>query len=324
MIFGGEALELRSLQRWFERYGEEQPRLVNMYGITETTVHVTYREVGKRDAERGGSVIGVGLSDLRLYVLDERQQLAATGVVGELYVGGGGVGRGYLKRPELTATRFICDEYSGSVGGRLYRSGDLVRWDEAGGLEYVGRADEQVKIRGHRIELGEIEAALGAWRRCRKQWCWRGGGSGEKRLVAYVVAKEGAEPTINELRQWLKQTLPEYMVPAGFVFLEKLPLTTNGKINRNALPDEVNARPRMEEAYLAPRTADRGNSGPCLAGGVGARACGCRGQLLYARRRLDPQHTDRGESQPSGHSINSTTDLRVSDNLRSRERGRHN
>ena len=254
VIFGGEGLELRSLQQWFERYGEVRPRLVNMYGITETTVHVTYREVGKKDAARGGSAIGVGLSDLRLYVLDERQQLAATGVVGELYVGGGGVGRGYLKRPELTAERFICDEYSGTAGARLYRSGDLVRWDAAGDLEYVGRADEQVKIRGHRIELGEIEAALAAMAQVQEAVVLARESGGEKRLVAYVVAKEGTEPTVNELRQWLQQQLPAYMVPSGFVLLEKLPLTNNGKINKDALPVLDHQRTQIDEPYVAPRT----------------------------------------------------------------------
>jgi len=250
VIFGGEGLELRSLQGWFERYGEEQPRLVNMYGITETTVHVTYREVRKRDAERGGSAIGTGLSDLRLYVLDEQQQLAPTGVVGELYVGGGGVGRGYLKRPELTAERFICDEYSGVKGGRLYRSGDLVRWDANGGLEYVGRADEQVKIRGHRIELGEIEAALGALTSVQDAVVL----ARDERLVAYIVKASEEPPTHSELRSHLKKSLPDYMIPAVFVFIDSLPLTVNGKLDLKRLPTPDPVQMISEDTYVAPRT----------------------------------------------------------------------
>ena len=257
VIFGGEALELRSLRGWFGRHEEGRPRLVNMYGITETAVHVTYREIRPTDTERGESVIGVGLGDLRLYVLDARQQLAATGVVGELYVGGGGVGRGYLQRPELTAARYVCDGYSGVAGARLYRSGDLVRWSGAGELEYVGRADQQVKLRGHRIELGEIEAALVAMAQVQEAVVLvtaGSGGSGEQRLVAYVVATEGEEPSVNELRQWLQQRLPEYMVPAGFVLMEKLPLTTNGKLNKDALPVLDYQRTQIDEPYVAPRT----------------------------------------------------------------------
>ncbi|HEY6218024.1 MAG TPA: amino acid adenylation domain-containing protein, partial [Pyrinomonadaceae bacterium] len=161
VIFGGEALELSSLKPWVERHGAEAPQLVNMYGITETTVHVTYRRLQASEIEgASGKVIGQALDDLVLYILDEQMQVLPAGVAGEMYVGGAGLGRGYLGRPELTATRFVPDPYSGVAGARLYRTGDVGRYRASGELEYVGRADEQVKVRGHRIELGEIEAAL--------------------------------------------------------------------------------------------------------------------------------------------------------------------
>ena len=163
MIFGGEALEPSSLAPWFARHGDRQPRLVNMYGITETTVHVTYRLLAAADARPGaGSVLGVPIPDLSLDLLDRWGQPVPLGVAGEICVGGAGAARGYLDRPELTAERFVPDPFAASAlgGARLYRSGDLARRRPDGELEYLGRIDHQVKIRGFRIELGEIEAAL--------------------------------------------------------------------------------------------------------------------------------------------------------------------
>ena len=157
VVFGGEALQLQSLQPWFDRYGDATPRLINMYGITETTVHVTYRPITRADLDAdAGSVIGVPIPDLRVYLLDAHGQPVPTGVAGEMYVAGAGVADGYLKRPELTAQRFVPDPFH---GGRMYRTGDLARRLDGGELEYLGRIDQQVKIRGFRIELGEIEAA---------------------------------------------------------------------------------------------------------------------------------------------------------------------
>ena len=206
VIFGGEALEMSTLRGWFERHGEERPRLVNMYGITETTVHVTYRELKASDVE-GGSVIGGALGDLDVYVLDRHMRPVPEGVNGELYVGGAGVARGYLGRAELTAQRFVPHPYSRREGARLYRTGDVARWRD-GELEYQGRIDDQVKIRGFRIELGEIANAL------REQAGVRecvvvalGEGGEEKRIVAYLVADEGVNA--RELREALKQRLPE-------------------------------------------------------------------------------------------------------------------
>ncbi|HEX6747842.1 MAG TPA: amino acid adenylation domain-containing protein, partial [Longimicrobium sp.] len=231
VVFGGEALEPATLREWVERRGAETPRLVNMYGITETTVHVTYRRLTEADVFGGsGSPIGVRIPDLQLYVLDPALRPLPVGVPGELYVGGGGVARGYLNRPELTAQRFVENPFG---AGKLYRTGDRVRWLADGTLDYLGRLDEQVKIRGFRIELGEIEAAL-------RQApgvgdCTvivREDETGDRRLVAYVVGEAEAEA----LRDRLRQSLPEYMVPAAFVFMDALPLTANGKLDRKALP----------------------------------------------------------------------------------------
>src|SRR5207253_1503326 len=146
---------------WIERHGDSSPELINMYGITETTVHVTFKRVTSQEVEQdSGSLIGKQISDLQLYVLDEWMNAAPVGAAGELYVGGAGLARGYLKRPELTAQRFLPDPFGPSPGGRLYRTGDLARWREDEQLEYLGRADQQIKIHGYRIELGEIESAL--------------------------------------------------------------------------------------------------------------------------------------------------------------------
>ncbi|MCY1021700.1 non-ribosomal peptide synthetase [Pyxidicoccus sp. MSG2] len=251
VIFGGEALDPVSLKPWFERHGDQVPRLVNMYGITETTVHVTYRVMGEKDAKSASSVIGEAIGDLSLYVLDGRLEPVPRGVAGELYVGGAGVTRGYLKRPELTAQRFIPDPYGGQEGARLYRTGDLARVREDGELEYLGRMDQQVKVRGFRIELGEIEAELGGH---------PGVGQaavvalkdehGEARLVGYVVPRHPVTPA--ELRAHLQGRLPEYMVPSAFMMLKALPLTENGKLDRRALP-----APRPEVTDASERTPPR-------------------------------------------------------------------
>jgi acyl carrier protein len=244
------------LRGWFDRHGEEQPRLVNMYGITETTVHVTYRALGIADVERGvGSVIGRALPDLRLYVLDENQQLAPVGVAGELCVGGAGVARGYLNRAELTAERFVAERFGGWSGARMYRSGDLARYRSDGELEYLGRKDNQVKIRGHRIELGEIEAALNEQSGIRQSVVVvRTDESGAKQLVAYVVGS-GEEPVSqSELRGRLRQRLPEYMLPTVVVQLSELPLTTNGKLDHQKLPAVERQEREVRASYVAART----------------------------------------------------------------------
>ncbi|MFN6486361.1 MULTISPECIES: non-ribosomal peptide synthetase [unclassified Nostoc] len=252
VIFGGEALELKSLQPWFERHGDSSPQLVNMYGITETTVHVTYRPLSKADLDRTASVIGRPIPDLQVYVLDEYLQPVPIGVPGEMYVGGAGLTRGYLNRPELTAERFISSPFDNCK--KLYKTGDLARYLPDGELEYLGRIDNQVKIRGFRIELGEIEALItfhpAIWESIVTV---REDEPGDKRLVAYVVPQKEQSPTVPELRSFLKAKLPEYMMPSAIVLLESLPLTSNGKVDRRALPThELDST--LRELYVAPRT----------------------------------------------------------------------
>ena len=253
VIFGGEALELQSLRPWFDRHGDQTPRLINMYGITETTVHVTYRPLSKDDLE-AGSVIGVPIPDLQVYILDEQQQPVPVGVPGEMYVGGAGLARGYLRRPELTAERFIPNHLMGQEGGRLYRTGDLARFLPGRDIEYLGRIDQQVKIRGFRIELGEIESVLCRHSAVREAVVVaREDVPGVKTLVAYLVS-ESPTLEISELREHLKRKVPDYMVPATFVVLDRLPLTNNGKIDRNALPVPECHRPELADRYVPPRT----------------------------------------------------------------------
>lgn len=252
VVFGGEALDIRGLRPWFERHGDERPKLVNMYGITETTVHVTVRPLTRADTA-GGSVIGVPLPDLELHVLDPERRPTAMGETGELYVGGAGLARGYLNRPELTAERFVPSPFA--PGERLYRTGDLARRLENGELEYLGRGDQQVKIRGFRIELGEIESVLGDFPGVRAAVVIaRADAAGDKRLVAYLVCDPQRQPNAAQLREHAAARLPDYMVPAAFVWLERLPLTAHGKIDRAALPEPPAQRPDLASPYVAPRT----------------------------------------------------------------------
>ena len=254
VIFGGEALELQSLRPWVARYGDESPQLINMYGITETTVHVTYKRIRRADIEdASGSLIGSAIPDLRLYVLDSALEPVPLGVRGELYVGGAGLARGYLGRAEITADRFVPDPFGQQSGARLYRTGDQVRWSAAAELEYIGRIDNQVKVRGFRIELGEIESMLAGHPEVREAIVLARTDEGaEKRLVAYVVARDGDAPSVTELRSHLQQNLPDYMIPAAFVMLQSLPLTSSGKVDRRALPAPDGARPDLEMAFVPP------------------------------------------------------------------------
>src|SRR6201987_5209274 len=208
-----------------------------MYGITETTVHVSHIRLDRQLAVGNrGSLIGRGISDLRVYVLDDCLEPVAVGVVGELYISGGGVGRGYVGRGGLTGERFVADRF-GAAGARMYRSGDLARWGSDGVLQFVGRADHQVKVRGFRIEPGEIEAALrGHASVSQAAVIGRGEGPGSSQLVGYVVAAAGCSIDVAALRAHLGSRLPDYMVPAAIVELDRLPLTANGKLDRSALP----------------------------------------------------------------------------------------
>jgi amino acid adenylation domain-containing protein len=238
VIFGGEALEVASLRPWFERFGDQQPTLVNMYGITETTVHVTYRAIRRADLDgKAQSPIGLPIRDLRWYLLDSQLQPVPVGVAGELYIAGAGLARGYHGRFGLTAERFVPSPFDASQ--RLYRSGDLARQRADGSIDYLGRIDQQVKIRGFRIELGEIEAALLAQPGVRQAVLSVYTADAGPQLCAYVVAEQTPHDPIawrDNLRAALKVDLPDYMVPSHWLLLDDLPLTSNGKLDRKALP----------------------------------------------------------------------------------------
>ncbi|WP_350614943.1 non-ribosomal peptide synthase/polyketide synthase [Pseudomonas sp. HY7a-MNA-CIBAN-0227] len=253
IVFGGEPLEVSSLRPWFARFGDCAPQLINMYGITETTVHVTYRPLSLADLDNGASSpIGVAIADLSWYVLDAQLNPVARGCIGELYVGRAGLARGYLNRADLTGARFIPDLFS-SEGGRLYRTGDLARYRADGVVEYVGRIDQQVKIRGFRIELGEIEACLLDQPSVREAVVLAREGVGGTHLVGYLVPSVQVEDQAvwrGELRRSLKAHLAEYMVPAHLVLLEQMPLTGNGKLDRKALPEPDASLSQTD--YVAP------------------------------------------------------------------------
>ncbi|MFB8139471.1 non-ribosomal peptide synthetase, partial [Streptomyces parvus] len=246
VVFGGEALDPARLTGWFERYGDDGPELVNMYGITETTVHVTHR-VLEADETAGPdaplSPVGRPLDDLSVRLLDSALHPVAPGATGELYVAGPGLARGYLGRPGLTATRFVADPY-GPPGTRMYRTGDLARWTADGELDYLGRADEQVQIRGFRVEPGEARAALAALDEVADAVVLaRPAPGGGTRLLAYATPAAGPiDP--DRLREALRERLPDYFVPAAVIPVDHWPLTGNGKLDRNALPEpEESATP---------------------------------------------------------------------------------
>ncbi|MDC2961037.1 non-ribosomal peptide synthetase [Streptomyces gilvifuscus] len=238
VVFGGEALRPARLHPWADRHGLDRPELVNMYGITETTVHVTHHRLTRADLDdpRRGSVIGRPLSDLRVRLLDSEGRPVPPGASGEMYVSGAGVAAGYLHRPELTAERFLDDPF-GPPGTRMYRSGDLARRRPDGTLDYLGRADAQVQIRGFRVEPGEIEAVLAAHPRvARAAVVARRADNGAQHLVAYVLTAGDTPADPAELRAHAAARLPEHMVPAACVTVDALPLTANGKLDEQALP----------------------------------------------------------------------------------------
>ncbi|OBG29375.1 non-ribosomal peptide synthetase [Mycobacterium sp. 852002-51057_SCH5723018] len=251
VVFGGEALDPSRLRGWYPDERPHAPALINMYGITEATVHTTHLELTSEHAERGASPVGTPLGNWRVYVLDAGLCPVPVGMAGELYIAGAGVARGYRGRAGLTAARFIACPF-GTAGERMYRTGDVVRWTADGLLEYVGRADQQVKIRGYRIEPGEVEAVLGAHPRVAQAViiAHAAQDGSDKQLVGYVVARPESVPDNRidvddmaakeelaaELRRFAAVRLPEFMVPAVVMVLEGLPLTVNGKVDRRALP----------------------------------------------------------------------------------------
>jgi acyl carrier protein len=226
-----------------------------MYGITETTVHVTYHPLTAADLELpSSSIIGRPLECLQVYLLDERGQPVPIGVPGEICVGGTGLARGYLNRAELTSERFVPNPFSTVPGARLYRSGDRARYLATGDIEYLGRIDQQVKVRGYRIELGEIEAVLSQHPTVRQAVLMvREDQPGNKRLACYIVAEQGARPDIKELRRFLRNKLPDHMIPTAFMMLESLPLNSHGKVERGALP-VPDALLELDGPYVLPRT----------------------------------------------------------------------
>ncbi|WP_420117399.1 amino acid adenylation domain-containing protein [Micromonospora sp.] len=248
VIFGGEALEHASVRRWAARHGWDRPRLVNMYGITETTVHVTARTLGPDDVGDGLSRIGREVAGLTAHVLDPMLVPVPIGAVGELYVGGARLARGYAGRPALTAERFVADPYGSRPGGRLYRTGDRVRLRPDGDLEYAGRVDNMVNIRGFRVEPGEIEGTLARHPAVGAAVVTaRTDGPGRVTLVGYVTPAGTATLTATEVREWLRHQLPEYLLPAWLMVLDALPLTPTGKVDRAALPE-----PDLDGAVTGP------------------------------------------------------------------------
>jgi amino acid adenylation domain-containing protein len=258
---GGESLPIELA----ERISAFLPgvELYNLYGPTETTIDALCG-VWTCDQERHVVPIGHPINNVQVYLLDPYLKSVAVGVTGELYVGGAGLGRGYLNEPELTAERFIPNPFSDRPGARLYRTGDLARYLPDGNIEFVARIDDQVKIRGFRIELGEIEAVLQQHGGVREAvvlaWEETLGDPAvslrtDKRLVAYVVSGKEQACTSSQLQHFLKQKLPEYMVPSAFVFLDAMPLRPNGKVDRKALLVLDHDRPESEQSYVAPRTA---------------------------------------------------------------------
>ena len=256
LIVGGESLFGESLRCWREQMPDT--RIINEYGPTETVVGCCAYEVPPRGAISGPVPIGRPIANTQLYVLDAHLQPVPIGVPGELYIGSPGVARGYLNQPKLTAAKFIPDPFSLHPGARLYKSGDLCRYLSDGNLEYLGRIDHQLKIHGYRIEPGEIEAALACHPGVRHAVVVaREGelGGRHKGLVAYLVTNGSVAPNVSELRQFLKKSLPNYMVPGVFVFLEAIPTTQYGKVDRRALPSPDSRRPELNQTYVAPRTA---------------------------------------------------------------------
>jgi amino acid adenylation domain-containing protein/non-ribosomal peptide synthase protein (TIGR01720 family) len=250
VICSGEALPFDLQQRFFIRLDAE---LHNLYGPTEAAVDVSFW-LCERESSWRIVPIGRPIANIQIYLLDAHLQPVPVGVPGELHIGGIGLARGYHNRPQLTAERFIPDPFSEQPGARLYKTGDLARYLPDGNIEFLCRIDHQVKVRGFRIELGEVEAALAQHPAVRTAVALvREGYSGNKQLVAYLVTANGQEPTVSELRRFLLESLPGYMVPSAFVILETLPLMPNGKVDRRTLPAPGQARPELERAFVAPR-----------------------------------------------------------------------
>jgi amino acid adenylation domain-containing protein len=259
VIFGGEALDFENLGTWYKRHNNQAPQLVNMYGITETTVHVTYMPLCRELIENNAaSLIGEPIPDLDIYLLDEHNNPIPNGMVGEMFVGGAGLAKGYLNRDTLTSERFVSIKLTSKRSQRLYKTGDLARFNVDGCLEYMGRCDSQVKIRGYRIETGEIEAAIRSTLNLEdvKVVARSVTDDAPKQLFAYLV---GSTQYIKQdvLRERLQKSLPDYMIPAAFIDIDTLPLTVNGKLDLVNLPFPQGLRPQLRNQYMAPQNKEQ-------------------------------------------------------------------
>jgi acyl-coenzyme A synthetase/AMP-(fatty) acid ligase/acyl carrier protein len=248
ILCGGEALQSEVAARLLTKGSS----VWNLYGPTETTIFssaVAYR------TELSNGIVSIGrpIANTQFYILDDYSQPLPLGVAGQLYIGGAGLTRGYLNRADLTAASFLPDPFSKEPGARLYKSGDLARYLPDGNVEFLGRMDHQIKLRGFRIELGEIESVLSEHAEVLQSVVLaREDAPGDKRLVAYVVASDRAATTAHDLRAYLKEKLPEYMLPSAFVFLNAMPLTPNGKLDGNALPAPDRSGQDLEQSFVAP------------------------------------------------------------------------
>ncbi len=249
VLCGGEALS----RRLADQLSDQSHSVWNLYGPTESTIWST---MAKIEATEKPISIGRAISNTRIYILDARLQPVPIGIPGDLYIGGDGLARGYLNRPELTVERFVADPFNDNHNSHLYRTGDRAKYLADGTIEFLGRYDHQVKIRGHRIELGEIETILNRQPTVEASVIVARdrGSSGENELVGYVVCAQETSLSLSELRRFLQENLPDYMVPSLFVLLDALPLTLNGKIDRNALPPSDGERPNLDQGFVEPRT----------------------------------------------------------------------
>ena len=316
VVFGGEALDLGQLRKWYDRRADTAPTLVNMYGITETTVHVSRIALDRNDSEHASaSIIGRAVPGLSVYVLDRRLNLVPPGVVGEMYVAGDQVTRGYLGKPALTSVRFLPDPF-GSSGDRMYRSGDLARWNDAGQLEYVGRSDFQVKVRGFRIELGEIEAAMLRCPGVAASVALVRTEGASSRIVGYVVAETGSTVDSATVTDFVAAELAEYMVPTAIVVLGIA--STDGQRKARPTQPPGSGLHRHGNNRGDAGAGHRYRSGPRgpLRGGAGSGQYRSGRFLLRSRRRfdhVDPTRLTGEVRRPRLHSAG---------RLRSEDRGR--
>ncbi|MFD1334936.1 amino acid adenylation domain-containing protein [Oceanobacillus iheyensis] len=234
VVFGGEQLELARLKDWFTLHENFTTKLINMYGITETTVHVSYLELNEEIIDQqGNSLIGTNIPDLEIYILDDFLQPVPIGVTGEMYVAGGGLARGYLNQSSLTASRFVANPF-GEAGSRMYKTGDLAKWLDDGTIDYIGRSDHQVKIRGYRIELGEVNAHIISHESIKEAATTVLNQHGDNQLVSYIVTDKEVRDA--DLKAYIASFLPGYMIPSTFVHIDRIPLTAHGKLDTKNLP----------------------------------------------------------------------------------------